>query len=195
MMAALLDPREQERLVAEAQRLLRGVRENYLRVGAVLIGLRDGLASTRFDAALREIGVNLRTAFALIRAVTAAPVAGLTREEAIALGWTKLNLVAVRLGQGEDAYWIEQARTQSAATLSKMVSENRSGARPANVFLLTSEQKGALDAALFKAGAKRHGRGLRGREEALMAILVMSGLSSVQKFRTQVRTLAVEEVA
>jgi hypothetical protein len=123
----------------------------------------------------KRIGCSARTVHYAIAVYRLAERLGLTPEEVRKIGWTKLAVVAAaKRGVATKSDLVALCRGRTVAELRAALS-GIPGAVKTVVFTLNKGQKANLDAALIRFGATRSGRGLFGREEALMKILSKVG--------------------
>ena len=119
----------------------------------------------------RRIGCSVRTARYVADVYRLAQKVGLSRREVTEIGWTKLAVVAAATGGKATksellAYCAGRTVTEVRAALAGV-----GGAVKTVVFTLNKGQRADLDAALVRFGARRSGRSIQDKEQALMKII------------------------
>jgi len=125
-----------------------------------------------FGKVAEGLGIGQRKAYYLVeigRAFQGIPV---TREQAMAIGWTKLQLISSRINQKNCKLLLAQAELYPVHEL-KEILEGKSPLSEKRCVLIyfTEEQYDRFANVLVLYGAKRKGRTLRFKEEAILAAL------------------------
>ena len=154
-------------LIRQARRLIADLDTRFMELAEIMSLL---LASDRnFNEACREIGIGSRKARYLAEVHDQVAAYGIPPGKIIHLGWTKLSVLAKVLTDENVDFWVKRAEKLSVVALQRALS-----AKPpvkAMVFKLTADEAAMVDAALVRFGARRHGRQIKGREDALIRLL------------------------
>jgi len=125
-------------------------------------------------------GVGYRKACYLVEIYNAVAEKLVPRADALKIGYSRMMILKLYWGTPLWTEWAVKGRDKSITdtALRGMVSGESDVTDV--VFKLNARQRTALYPALRKFGALGHGRGLRGKEQALMAILVRACEADVQ---------------
>ncbi len=132
-----------------------------------------------FKRIWKEKVLDRRTAYYLLDVGKLIEVGNLSKADAHAIGWTKLQAVARHLMKAgppeEEAFrkFIDLAidKKMTARDLPKVLAGNPAEKERAAVFWLSEGEQSRLEAALVANGAKRVHSGLTGKGKALMKIV------------------------
>lgn len=134
--------------------------------------LDDGGATTvDLERIAKEAGVALRTVRYALQAYRLATRIGLSPLEVEQIGWTKFALVTS--GAREDMTKADVLAICEGRTVAEVRAAvaGMAGSIKGVTFSLNKTQRRALEAALIRHGAVRMGRGLSGKEAALMKMV------------------------
>lgn len=143
--------------------------ENFLELGQALQQLQE-LDLDEFKDAVRQAGFSTRKAYCLISVERAFGSFSPSRGRLIKIGWTKLHSLVGHVNEDNLDELLTLAETHTAKEL-QAVMRGRDPAemRKPVVLYLSQEQFDMLEIILLNFGAsRRKGRGLIGREEAVM---------------------------
>ena len=147
--------------------------KDHLELGRLIARELDQRGATTADlvALSKRIGCSLRSARYATSGYRLVQKLGLSRQEVREIGWTKLAVVAGAT-RGETTK-DELLACCSGCTVTEVRAAlaGTAGAVKTVVFTLNKGQRADLDAALVRFGARRSGRSILDKEQALMAIL------------------------
>lgn len=166
-----MDPKI-KKLVVEAVRLRRDIEIKYIELGGILDQICNlSAGKSMVDSLAETLGMSRRKVYALMTCYRLVQAGKISRDDAIQIGWGKLIVVSKRLGFGNDAYWINMAKTKTSQQLELAVQGKSDNKRFVVRLMLTADEKHRLDAILIANGAVDTGVGVINREEAMMALL------------------------
>jgi len=133
-----------------------------------------------------ELSLKYRKAAALCATARKVKELRLSRKTVTEIGWSKMMLIAPRLGESDPALWLDLAKRESTATLTQAL-RGETGMDPesrrARMFYLTEDENDELIDALAQHGLERAKRGYRNKEAALMALVHLSRSTPPRKFK------------
>lgn len=147
--------------------------KDHMELGRLIARELDQREATTADLVdlSKRIGCSLRSARYAASGYRLAQKLSLSHEDVEEIGWTKLAIVAAD-NKGAStksdliAFCAGRTVTEVRAALA-----GTGGAVKTVVFTLNKSQRAVLDAALVRFGARRSGRSILDKEQALMAIL------------------------
>jgi hypothetical protein len=121
---------------------------------------------------IRAGGLSRRTAFYLRKVGQLIRTAKLSTFQAERIGWTKLQIVGDKLNGKNASRLLKLAEENNAQELRRLVSKKRAKSKPNCVQLyFTDKQYEQFKRALTDQNATSKGRGIVGKEEALMRLI------------------------
>jgi hypothetical protein len=132
---------------------------------------------SEFHDIFREGNLNQRTAYYLRNVGRVIRIANLTISQAERVGWTKLQIIGGSLIEDKEnarkvARLLKLAEQNNAQELRRLVSKKRAKSKPNCVLLyFTDKQYEQLKGALIDQKAISKGRGIVGKEEAIMRMI------------------------
>jgi len=148
-----------------------GQTDDFIALGAAL---RDalGLDQAQFDTLVRAHGIKHRKAYYLVNIANAFECSPIPREDLLAIGWTKLEMLKDRTNDPNLAELIDHAKALPVPEFRRVL-EGKEPRKDRHVVVLnlTPEQFEVLAEAVAAHGGHRQGRNLIGREEALTRAL------------------------
>jgi hypothetical protein len=145
--------------------------------------------TAEFPDVIREGGLSRRAAFYLRKVGGLIRKAKLSTSQAESIGWTKLQIIADTVNAKNASRLLKLAEEHNAQELKRLIGEINPKSKPHCVLLyLTDWQYAQFETAVRRKGASRKGRGLIGKEEAIMRRsplrrLQMSGVGRVAGHR------------
>lgn len=163
-------------LVDEIARLTEREPEDFIQLGRLLRHLKAANKAT-YDATLIKVGIGSRKAFYLREISQKLEELGVSDAGFNEIGWTKTQIIVPHLTRGNAKRLVKLAKSNTAQELKALVPEKT--ARPKRrcvVLYFGPSQYTEFKRAILANGGKPHsGRGLSGKERALMAIIRGSG--------------------
>ncbi len=157
-----------EKLFADAVGLATAFDENFIELAKVLRELQDE-DTEEFNRAVEKSGVGSRKAYYLTgidRAFSKIPVPKARLKK---IGWTKLMNLAPHISKENYAVLLKQAETHTAKELEAILrGEEVAEKKKAILMYLSPADAELFEEVLMGFGARRSGRGMPNREEALM---------------------------
>jgi hypothetical protein len=156
-------------LKSRAGQLHAGRKDHFLEFAALLYQISEQDENLR--RTIEQVGLSHRAAMYMIQIHRDLVLPGRFLPERLKkIGWTKLAIICPRLGQGKDRYWISLAEKETSQSLRGLVRGKEIRSK-AVVFLLSRRDAVRLEKALVQFGAKRRGRALDNRSEALLTMV------------------------
>lgn len=164
-----------KRLLSETVQLAQKPALNFFELATKLAKLHESDPSTLRDIP-QQTGMSRRRLYYLLEVGRLLSDQQISKPEAEAVGWTKLQIIARHLSRSEGAegelrQFMKQAIDLPSRSLAQALRGEAVPDDCAVQFTLDKISKGELDEALLAYGAERSGRGLIGREEALLRIV------------------------
>lgn len=160
--------------------LRRNIARQFLQIGGWMVFLQDrGLPAKEIAF---KTGYSTANVYSLIRVKRAVLDKQMPIDLAVKIGYTKTLIAVGKLRAGYPLSEIRTAlETSSAHALSSPTLIKPNTTKFHTSFNLSPEEKQALDEALIECGALRHASGLRGKEQALMTLLVRAAMATARK--------------
>ncbi|WP_266032414.1 hypothetical protein [Brucella intermedia] len=176
-----MSSKEIDKIIAQAIGLRDRINDLHVKLGKCLFKLHShGLTTI---AIADKVGIGYRKVNHLITIAKAVHDKHVPESAVKSLGYAKSALLVPRVVKGKlPVSFLVEAAAMSVTDINKVIHGFHE--KTACVFVLTSEEKTVLDAALAKHGALNHGLGKRSKELALMSILVKAGLAQVSSKKT-----------
>jgi hypothetical protein len=163
-------------LIEEIVRLANREKKDFIRLASLLAVLREDDMAT-YEAAITEAGIGARKMFYLREINKKLEKLGVSDPGFIEIGWTKTQIIVPCLTRKNVQRLIKLAKKHTAQQLKALVPEKTARPKRRCVMLyLGPTQYSMFEEAILAHGGKPHsGRGLSGKERALMAIIRGSG--------------------
>jgi hypothetical protein len=147
------------------------MRTKFLELGALLDRLLEADRDL-FHKAIEKIGLKIRKAYYLIAIAKAFRHSKFPRARLRAIKWTKMEIISRVINESNADELVEMAESHTAEELKKLIrgEEPHPDTRVMNLYF-TPAQYDLLDKVLVQHGASRHGKGLVGKEDALIKAL------------------------
>ena len=132
---------------------------------------------SRISDLIAESGMSRRKAYYLISVRSRFPEPKFKRETLATVGWTKLAILAKDCPEGKEEWGIKLAlkKEATAKALPAMLKEGKTAKRTRCVVLyLQPDQYDLFEVAALANGATRSGKGLAGKEEAIMEMVKLA---------------------
>lgn len=165
-----------EAVVEEIVRLANREKKDFIRLASLLAALRkDDMA--KYETTVTKAGLGSRKAFYLREINEKLEELGVSDPGFVEIGWTKTQIITPRLTRKNVQRLIKLAKKHTAQQLKALVPRETPRPKRRCVMLyLGPTQYSAFEKAILEHGGKPHsGRGLSGKERALMAIIRGSG--------------------
>ena len=147
---------------------------DFIAVAEHLRAIRDADEGSLVPAA-EQLGIKKRKAYYMLELADALPHIDAPRERLLAIGWTKLQIVAPHITSGDAEHLLAAAEEHTVPVLKKIVAGREPPERThIMMFVLDDAQHEIARQALLAHGATRSSRGLHGKEAALVAALELS---------------------
>ncbi len=160
-----------EKSYASAWELAKASDENFLELGNVLSDLNES-DIVRFRHFYQNSGISRRKAYYLIKVVRTFRDLKIPQKLLKELGFTKIKVIAPHVTKNNVHDLLAFAKTHTAKEIEAYVKGGKPGDNSHSVLMYFNEQNyEQLVDALVEHGAVRKGRGLDGKEEALMRLL------------------------
>ncbi len=153
---------------AEWRRILKS---NFLLAAAHFANIRDDMPSILGQEAAR-LGVSIRTAYYLVDIHDRYPRFGIAPGRLLALGWTKLHILASYIDESNCEALLNLAAGHTARQLELLMRDEilELGTHCITLYL-PPQDYAVFEAALISYGAHKNGRGLSNKEQALISLL------------------------
>ena len=126
----------------------------------------------KFLNTAHTLGIHRRKAYYLVDLDRSLEAFEIPRARKLRIGWTKLQVIGPNLTQKNREVLLAQAEAHPVHELRDIVQGTWPGATKHCVLLYLADEEYGIFAQVLKAhGAKRVGRGIRGKEAALIAAL------------------------
>jgi|tagenome__1003787_1003787.scaffolds.fasta_scaffold20986478_8 hypothetical protein len=143
--------------------------DRFLELAAALGALHAVASAAQFREATKSAGLGSRKAYYLVNIAERFRPHMRYRSRLQRLGWTKCQIIAAQLPQGDLLGLLRWAEAHSAKELDTRVRRNLAGRGTRCVLLyFSSGEYRRYEEALLQFGATKRGRGLRGKEKATM---------------------------
>jgi hypothetical protein len=137
----------------------------------LLNGHRGKKGCDEFKNIIRDGVLSRRTAYYLLKVRQQLDRAELSTSQAERIGWTKLQII----GKKMNAKNLKLAEKNNVQELKRLIGEDSRRSKPHCVLLyFGKEQYRQFRQAMLRHGASRRGRGLVGKEEALLRLVRLS---------------------
>jgi len=138
----------------------------------LLYGHRGEKGRTEFQNVIRDQALNRRTAYYLLKVGQQLRSARLSTSQAERIGWTKLQIIGDMIRPHSAARLLKLAEETNAQELKRLIREEGANPKPHCVLLYFGpDQYRQFKRAILRHGGSSTGRGLLGKEEAIMRII------------------------
>ena len=170
-----------QELYAKSLQLSTAFDDNFMELARNVRSLQE-TDSERFKDLIDKSGLGRRKAYYLIALDKALGNIKISKQRLRKIGWTKMALMAPVVTKYNFAELLEFAENHTAKEIQVKVSGGKHENNAHSVLFYFNEQNyEELQEALIKFGAKRHGRGLVNKDEALMKLVEAVGKSPKPK--------------
>ena len=161
----------------ELDRLLAQIKEQAIKPGRDFMSLAHNLewlrelSASDFTQELKKTGLSRRTAYYLLELIAVQEKLLLSDADLAAIGWTKLQIVGRHLTEDNQHELIHAALNMTAAELAASFGKKNVGASRCMLLRFSPHEYELFKAAMIGHGAKPHGKGLTGTEEAILRLV------------------------
>jgi hypothetical protein len=149
----------------------------------LLNGHRGKKGRAEFKNIIRDGALSRRTAYYLPKVGQIIRTARLSTSRAQRIGWTKLQIIGGKMNGKNAARLLKLAEENNAQLLKRLVRENSPHQKPHCVLLyFSTEQYHQFKRAVLQHGGSSAGRGLVGKEEAILRIIRRNKLRSARRY-------------
>lgn len=157
-------------LAAKAGELAASFDENFLDLGHVLRALQD-IDTDEFTRTVQRSGISSRKAYYLTTIDRAFEKIPAPKDRLKKIGWTKLKTLTSHISKANYTTLLKVAEKNTDKELEAILrGEEVTEKKKAILMYLSRDENAEFERALLMFGAKRSGRGMPNREEAVMTM-------------------------
>lgn len=146
-------------LMAQAKEMLPSIDTRFVRLGQVLVNLKEECDDNdQFKELCEDLNVSYRKAAYLVSVYETAKDLGISTDDLSEIGWTKASILAPVLRPSNWKGWVSRAKKVNTVTLKEMVATGSNDVRKLMVLPVKETTQRAFMKALQDLGARQSGR-------------------------------------